>query len=174
MKDETTGAAEGPRDEKENGARFLVFSLCEEEYAVPLLKVKEVIALTDITPIPYTPAHFKGIMNLRGQVISIIDLRLRFKMSKNDITQETAIIILDLSPLSIGIIVDSIDSVLAVEPEEIQPPPDVEGQSGDYITGVTKKDKKLVLLLDIERTLSVEDLKIIKTKSQQPQQQKTA
>jgi purine-binding chemotaxis protein CheW len=150
--------------EKE-GARYLVFSLCGEEYAVPLLKVKEVIALTEITPVPYTPAHFKGIMNLRGSVISIIDLRLKFRMSKAELSQETSIIILDLSPLSLGIVVDAIDSVLAVEPGEVQPPPDVEPQtSSDYITGVTKKDKKLVLLLDIERTLSVEDLKMIKSK----------
>jgi purine-binding chemotaxis protein CheW len=152
-------------DRTKEEARFLVFALCSEEYAVPLLKVKEVIALTEITPVPYTPPHFKGIMNLRGQVISIIDLRLKFRMSKAEITPETSIIILDLSPLSLGIIVDSIDSVLAVQSDHIQPPPDLENHSGnDYITGVTKKDKKLVLLLDIERTLSVEDLKLIKAK----------
>jgi purine-binding chemotaxis protein CheW len=144
-------------------ARFLAFTLCGEEYAVPLLKVKEVIALTEVTPVPYTPAHFKGIMNLRGQVISVIDLRIKFKMSKTDVTQETAIIILDLEPLSFGVIVDSIDSVLAVETENLRPPPDVESQiKNDYITGVTRKDDKLVLILDIDRTLNVDDLKLLK------------
>lgn len=149
--------------------RFLAFHLCSEEYAVPLLKVKEVIALTDTTPVPYTPPHFKGIMNLRGQVISVIDLRVKLKMSKADVTPETAIIILDLHPLSFGVIVDSIDSVLAVEPGNLQPPPDIESQvKNDYITGVTRKDDKIVLILDIDRTLSLEDLKALK-KHQKPQ-----
>jgi purine-binding chemotaxis protein CheW len=153
------------QDQKAQGetARFLAFTLCQEEYAVPLLKVKEVIALTEITPVPYTPSHFKGIMNLRGQVISVIDLRLKFRMSKADTTQETAIIILDLNPLSFGVIVDSIDSVLAVEASDLRPPPDVESQvKNDYITGVTRKDNKLVLILDIDRTLSLDDLKALK------------
>lgn len=158
----------GLNEGSDANTRYLVFRLVNEEYAVPLLKVKEVIAMTDITPVPYTPSYFKGIMNLRGQVISVIDLRLKFKMSKAEMSQETSIIILDVYPLSLGIIVDSIDSVLAVEPQEIQPPPDVESQvRADYITGVTKKDKKLILLLDIENTLSVADLKALKQAPQQ-------
>lgn len=151
------------QNETGEAERYLVFSLNGEEYAVPLLKVKEVIALTDITPVPYTPPYFKGIMNLRGQVFSVIDLRLKFKMSKAEVTSETAIIILDLSPLSLGVVVDSVDSVLAVEAKDFDPPPEIEGQvQMDYLMGVTKKDKKLILLLNIERTLGVEDLKIIK------------
>jgi len=149
---------------KRNGEaqRYLAFSLCGEEYAIPLLKVKEVIALSEITPVPYTPPHFKGIMNLRGQVISVMDLRLKFRMAKPEITSETAIIILDLAPLSLGVIIDSVDSVLAVEPTEISPPPDLEvGVQKDHLTGVARKDKKLVLLLDIAKALSVEDIKIL-------------
>lgn len=146
-----------------DAARFLIFSLNAEQYAVPLLKVKEVIALTETTPVPYSPAHFKGIMNLRGQVISVIDLRMKLKMPRAEASTETAIIILDLSPLSLGIIVDSVESVLAVNADEIQPPPDVGNSDTRYITGVTRKDKKLILLLDIEKTLSVDDLKAMKT-----------
>lgn len=146
-------------------SRFLIFSLNNEQYAVPLLKVKEVIALTETTPVPYSPPHFKGIMNLRGQVISVIDLRMKLKMPKADASSETAIIILDLSPLSLGIIVDSVESVLAVAKDEIQPPPDVGGKDTSYIRGVTRKDKRLILLLDIEKTLSVEDLKTMKSQA---------
>lgn len=146
-------------------ARFLSFSLNSEQYAVPLLKVKEVIALTETTPVPYAPAHFKGIMNLRGQVISVIDLRMKLKMPKVEASSETAIIILDLSPLALGVIVDSVESVLAVNREEIQPPPDVGGRDTAYITGVARKDKKLILVLDIERTLSVEDLRAVKSQN---------
>jgi purine-binding chemotaxis protein CheW len=146
-------------------SRFLIFSLCQEQYAVPLLKVKEVIALTETTPVPYSPNYFKGIMNLRGQVISVIDLRTKLKMPKGEASSETAIVILDLSPLSLGIVVDSVESVLAVDASEIQPPPEVGGASTAYIRGVTRKDKKLILLLDIERTLSVDDLKTMKAQS---------
>lgn len=148
-----------------DASRFLTFSLNGEQYAVPLLKVKEVIALTETTPVPYSPAHFKGIMNLRGQVISVIDLRMKMKMPKVDASSETAIIILDLEPLSLGVIVDSVESVLAVAKEEIQPPPDVGGKDTAYISGVTRKEKRLILLLDIEKTLSVEDLKTMKSQS---------
>lgn len=148
-----------------DAARFLIFSLHNEQYAVPLLKVKEVIALTETTPVPYSPSHFKGIMNLRGQVISVIDLRTKLKMPKGEASPETAIIILDLSSLSLGIIVDSVESVLALNKDEVQPPPDVGTSDARYITGVARKDKKLILLLDIEKTLSVEDLKTMKAQT---------
>jgi purine-binding chemotaxis protein CheW len=154
----------GKKGSISEASRFLIFSLAGEQYAVPLLKVKEVIALTETTPVPYSPPYFKGIMNLRGQVISVIDLRAKLKMPKAEASSETAIIILDLSPLSLGIVVDSVESVLAVDAGEIQPPPEVGGGSNtNYIRGVTRKDKKLILLLDIEKTLSVEDLKALKS-----------
>jgi purine-binding chemotaxis protein CheW len=160
-------AKSSSQESASEASRFLIFSLSNEQYAVPLLKVKEVIALTETTPVPYSPPYFKGIMNLRGQVISVIDLRTKLKMPKADASVETAIIILDLSPLSLGVIVDSVESVLAVNASEIQPPPDVGGvNTTNYIRGVTRKDKKLILLLDIERTLSVEDLKAMKASTQ--------
>jgi len=166
-RDSEARTASGSQEEVQ---RFLSFSLCNEEYAVPLLKVREVIALPDITSVPHTPAHFKGIMNLRGQIISVIDLRLKFKMAKADTTQETAVIILDIAAASLGVVVDSIDSVLAVETSNISDTPDIESViTSDYITGVTRKDKKLVLLLDIERTLSVEDMSTMRhQQSKQP------
>src|SRR5689334_6329228 len=86
--------------------RYLAFSLCKEQYAIPLLQVKEVIGLTDTTPVPYMPNYFKGIMNLRGQIISVIDLRLKFRMTNVETGKQTAVVILDLGPLSIGIVVD--------------------------------------------------------------------
>lgn len=151
----------------EESLRFLTFSLCGEEYAIPLPKVREVIGVAEITPVPYTPAHFKGIMNLRGQIISVIDLRLKFKMSKAEMTPETAIIILDIPPLCLGVIVDSVNSVLTVSSHEINPPPDVESNiKSDYLVGVARKDNKLILLLDVERTLSTEDFKALKKQIQ--------
>ena len=147
----------------EAAQRFLVFSLGQERYAVPLLKVNEVIAPTDITPVPHTPPHFKGIMNLRGQVISIVDLRLKFRLATAESGPETAIVILDLAPLSLGVVVDSVDSVIAVDGVDIRPTPDVECQIGtDFLTGVTRRDGHLILILDIEKSLNVDELRAMK------------
>ncbi|HLE00242.1 MAG TPA: chemotaxis protein CheW [Bdellovibrionota bacterium] len=168
MNETTAPSAESNQERVTNEAeRFLAFSLNGEKYGIPLLKVKEVIELTRITPIPYAPNHFKGIMNLRGQVISVIDLRLKLKMSKAEVGSLSAIIILDLSPLCLGVIVDSINCVLAAERSEIKPRPDVESLvKSDYLLGVIRSDQDLVLLLDVERTLNAEDFQTIKTQVQ--------
>ena len=146
---------------RSGGERYLSFSLGEEEFAIPLMRVKEVIAYTDITPVPYAPPHFQGIMNLRGQVVSVFDLRTKLRFAAADRGPETAIIILDLAPLSVGVVVDSVNSVVPVPAEAVSPPPDVDsGRSVECIQGVAHRDKQLILLLDIDKTLSVEDLKV--------------
>jgi purine-binding chemotaxis protein CheW len=143
--------------------RLLSFSLGQEKYAIPLLRVKEVIAIPDVTPVPYSPAHFMGIMNLRGQVISVIDLRTKLGMKKSDHLQESAVIIVDLDPVYIGITVDSVDSVLNISENEMSAPPEMETKKkSDYITSVVQKDQKLILVLDIGKTLDVEDLQTMK------------
>lgn len=148
------------------GSRYLSFSLGNERFAIPLLSVKEVIAIPEVTPIPFTPAHFKGIMNLRGQVISIIDLRQKMNI-KSQPTAESAVVICDLSPLCLGVIVDSVDSVLSLEENEIKPRPDIESkQNVDYIIGVVEREKRLVLLLEIARALSVDDMRSIASQKQ--------
>lgn len=148
--------------------RYLSFSLGEEEYAIPLLTVKEVVGVPDITPVPFTPPHFRGIMNLRGQVISIMDFRTKLGI-KPGAESETAVIIVDLSPLCLGVIVDSINSVIAAHAGEISDRPDIQTHKNtDFITGVFKKDKSLVLLLDIVKALDVNDLQAMaQTKSKQ-------
>ncbi len=145
-----------------NVQRFLNFSLGTEQYAVPLLCVKEVVATPDFTSIPYTPPHFLGIINLRGQVISVIDMRTKFGI-KSDPNGESAVIICDLSPLCIGIVVNSVNCVLSLADQDIQPKPQIESsKKTDHITGVTKQGEKLVLLLDIAKALDVQDLTLAK------------
>jgi purine-binding chemotaxis protein CheW len=148
---------QGTRDAKAVAARYLSFSLGNEEYAIPLLSVREVIAMPEVTPIPYTPSYFLGIMNLRGQVISIMDLRSKLGI-KAGAAAETSVIICDLNSLSIGVVVDSINCVLSPTEGEVSPKPELQSsKSSDFITGVYRKDKKLVLFLDVAKTLSVED-----------------
>lgn len=142
--------------------RHLIFSLGNEEYSVPLLKVKEVIEVPDITPVPHTPEYYLGIMNLRGQVISIIDLRLKLKNVKQDLEKKTAVIILDFEGFSLGVAVSAVNRVLALTEEEIKERPAMESTENlDYISGVAHRDKKLILLLDVSKALNVDDLSLI-------------
>jgi purine-binding chemotaxis protein CheW len=147
--------------------RFLSFSLGAEEYAVPLLAVREVIAMPEYTPVPYTPPYFLGIMNLRGQVISVMDMRQKLGV-KADKNAETTVIICDLGGVSIGVVVDSVNTVLSPNPDEVTPKPEIQSsRNTDFITGVYRRDKKLILFLDIAKSLSLEDQTAIK-RSQQP------
>jgi purine-binding chemotaxis protein CheW len=144
----------GPNEETE---RYIRFSLGREEYAIPLLKVREVIAMPETTPVPQTPQYFLGIMNLRGQVITVLDLRLKLGI-KADRGAEMAVIIVDLGEICVGVVVDSINSVLAAEQSDLAERPDLkQNRAAEYITGVYRKEKGLVLLLDIARLLSFED-----------------
>jgi purine-binding chemotaxis protein CheW len=102
-------------------------------------------------------------MNLRGQVISVIDLRLKLKLGRSEITSETSIIILDMSPHVLGVIVDSVDKVLSLKPSEISPMPIVETTlSPECMLGVARRDGQLILLLDIEKTVNMEELRAIR------------
>ncbi|WP_141731867.1 chemotaxis protein CheW [Oligoflexus tunisiensis] len=150
--------------------RHLIFVLGTEEYSVPLLKVKEVIEVPDITPVPHTPPHYLGIMNLRGQVISIIDLRLKLKGVRQELEKKTAVIILDFEAFSLGIAVSTVTRVLALTEEEIKKTPTMESTENlDYIMGVVHRDKKLILLLDISKALNVEDLNLIQSQKNHEQ-----
>lgn len=140
--------------------RYLTFQLGNEHYAIPLLQVKEVIEMTEPVPIPHTPNYFKGIINLRGQVISILDLRTKLQMPKVEYSQKTAIIILDLSTdIYIGVIVDRIHSVQAVHQKDIGPAPDrLTGVKEQYLLGVAKNNTGMILLLDLHAALNIEEL----------------
>jgi len=145
--------------------RYLCFGLGAEEFAIPLLSVKEVIGVPTFTPIPQTPAHFLGVMNLRGNVISVLDLRNKLSI-KPSANQETTVVILDLGDYNLGVVVDRVNSVLSLSSEEVGPKPMVEStKSSDYITGVYNKDNRLILLLDIAKALSVEDRSIASRKT---------
>jgi purine-binding chemotaxis protein CheW len=139
--------------------RYLAFSLGTENFAVPLLSVREVIAMPEVTPVPHTPSHFIGIMNLRGQIISVIDLRTKFKFkTQGSQTEETAVVICNLNGVTLGVVVDAVNSVLTVDAGQVQDKPQIERSvKSEYILGVTQKDDKLVLLIDLAHALDVAD-----------------
>lgn len=142
-------------------SRFIEFSLGREDYAIPLLMVREVISVPDTTPIPKSPNHFLGIMNLRGQVISVVDLRKKLKIDAK-VDNEEAVIIVDIGGMNIGVVVDSINKVLAFSSEDVSEMPEVENQlNTQYIFGVYKKENSLTVLLDIAKVLDLKDLEAI-------------
>jgi purine-binding chemotaxis protein CheW len=151
---------------KENDAnRYISFSLGSEEYAIPLLDVREVIAVPETTPVPFTPPHFLGIMNLRGQVISVIDLRIKLGIKPTPST-ETAVIICDIGSTHLGVLVDSINSVISPQDDQLSGKPEIESQkSTEYISAIYKKSERLVLIINLRKALSTEDRKAIQSAS---------
>lgn len=137
--------------------RFICFSLGKEEFAIPLLSVREVLGVPEVTSIPQSPPHFLGVMNLRGQVVSVMDLRLKLNI-KPSASDETAVIILDFESFSLGVVVDRVNSVQEVPPEQSMDKPVLENsKANDYVTRVFQKQDHLILILDIAKALSVED-----------------
>ena len=138
--------------------KFLTFFLAEEEYGLEILKVREIIGMMDITPVPRTPEFICGVINLRGKVIPIIDLRLKFAMDAVERTDETCMIVVQAAGLQMGIVVDKVSEVLDIAGEDIEDAPSFGTEvNTDYILGIGKSQGKVKLLLDIDKVLSDED-----------------
>jgi purine-binding chemotaxis protein CheW len=141
------------------GGKYLTFALGHEEYGLEILKVREIMGYVAITAVPRMPSHIKGVINLRGQVISVIDLRARFGMPSADQTEQTCIIVVEIKKEglkhSTGIIVDSVSEVLSIASENIEPSPEF-GSSveTDFISGIGKVGSSVKILLDIDKVLS--------------------
>lgn len=146
--------------------RFLEFDLGNEAYAVPLLSIKEVITVPETTPLPNSPSYFLGIMNLRGQIISVVDLRKKLKISSKSEGLEESVVIVDFEGVSIGLIVDSINRVINFAISELIEVPEVQSQvNAQYINGVYKGEKKLTIILDLEKILNIEEIKSVSKKA---------
>ena len=145
-----------------NSKRFLCFNLEKEEFAIPLISVREVIGVPEVTPIPQSPNYFLGIMNLRGQVLSVMDLRTKLGI-KSTRTDETAVIILDLGDYHLGVMVDQVNSVVELNDSDVSEKPPIDSSKiAESITGVFRRNDKLILMLDVYKSLSLEDRKSIK------------
>jgi len=142
--------------------KYLTFSLKEEEYGIEILKIKEIIGMMTVTQIPKTPSYIKGVINLRGKVIPVVDLRLRFSMEESDYTERTCIVVVDIRHGSgrdflIGIVVDAVSEVLNIKEAEIEETPNFGTKlDTDYILGLAKTAGGVKILLDIDRVLDSE------------------
>jgi purine-binding chemotaxis protein CheW len=142
--------------------KYLTFVLGEEEYGIDITKVKEIIGVMEVTHIPRTPPFIKGVINLRGKVIPVMDLRLKFGMPELAYTNETVFIVVEVGGALIGIVVDTVREVLNIHEAEIEPPPQF-GSKLDtaFILGMGKVQGKVKILLDIDKTLSAEETAIL-------------
>jgi purine-binding chemotaxis protein CheW len=137
----------------------LTFSLAGEEYGIGILKIREIIGMLPVTSVPETPAFVKGVINLRGKVIPVVDLRLRFGMAEIDYTERTCIIVVEIAgpagTISMGIVVDSVSEVLNIKGADIEDTPSFGTRlNTEYVLGMAKVGKGLKILLDIEKALT--------------------
>ena len=140
------------------GSQYLTFQLGEELYGVDILRVQEIKGYTTVTKIPNTPAHIKGVLNLRGTIVPIVELRTKFGMPMIDYTMFTVIVVVVVRERIMGLVVDSMSDVLNISKQDIQAPPEF-GAKVDVsvLTGIGKSGDKLVALLNIDRLLSEDE-----------------
>ena len=144
--------------------KYLTFFLGDEEYGVDVLNVQEIIGMVGITHVPQTPAFVKGVINLRGLVIPVVDLRLKFGMEAREYDKKTCIMVVELHQdagkrQSMGLVIDKISEVLTLESDQIEPTPEFgTAIRTEFITGIAKKENSIKILLDIHSVLSYEEI----------------
>jgi purine-binding chemotaxis protein CheW len=146
--------------------QYLTFKLDEEVYALDIGKVREVLDLTTITKVPRTPEFMRGVINLRGSVVPVVDLRIKFGLSKTEKTVNTCIIIVEVTidneTTILGALADSVQEVMDLEPDHIEPAPKIGTRlNTEFIKGMGKKDNRFVIILDIDKIFSTDELALV-------------
>lgn len=147
--------------------QYLTFKLGGEIFAIDVAKVREVLDFSTITKIPRTPEFMSGVINLRGNVVPVVDLRLCFEMSKTEKTVSTCVVVVEMmlegEATVIGALADSVEEVIDLEPDQIEPAPKIGTQiRTDFIKGMGKRDSLFIMILDIDRIFSVEELSAVR------------
>jgi len=149
-------------DEDAQKNRFLTFHLGKESYGIEIQYVTEIIVMQEITKVPDLPESMIGVVNLRGNVISVMDMRKRFHLESRDYDDRTCIIVVNIADLAIGLLVDTVNEVLNIPEEQVDPPPKTHsGIKSNYIMGMGKVDDQVKILLDIEKILHEKELEQI-------------
>jgi purine-binding chemotaxis protein CheW len=139
---------------------LVTFQLLGEEFGLPILDVREIIRMTDITPVPQAPEFVEGVINLRGQIIPVVDLRKRFGIEATELGEHTRIVVAELGATVIGLIVDAVSEVLRIPADTVSPPPGlVAGSIGsEYIKGIAHRDEKMTILIDMRKVFSQNEM----------------
>ncbi|WP_421190131.1 chemotaxis protein CheW [Aeromonas enteropelogenes] len=178
MTPSTEVAVVAPPATSHSDAQYLTFLINGEMFAINILGVKEIIEYGNITPIPMMPSFIRGVINLRGAVVSVVDLNARFGNVPSNITRRTCIVIIEglhhhddtQGSQDIGVVVDSVSEVLSISPSEIEPPPSFGARiRADFISGMGKVNGKFVILIDTEKVLSLEEMAQLSELAQQPE-----
>ena len=141
---------------------FLSFTLGEEEYGVEILRVQEIRGYEAVTRIAHSPDFIKGVINLRGVIVPVVDMRIKFGLAKVEYDQFTVVIILNVAGRVIGMVVDGVSDVVNLESEQIRPAPELGGKLGSsYIIGLGTIDKRMLILMNIEKLMSSADMALI-------------
>jgi purine-binding chemotaxis protein CheW len=139
--------------------QFLTFALGREEYGVEILKIQEIKGFSQVTPLPNAPGYVRGVLNLRGTIVPIVDLRKKFHLPEVESTQFTVIVVVQVQGKTLGFVVDAVSDVLTVAGDSIQPAPDLHGQlDTSLLSGIAQAGEKLVILLDIEKVLKAKEV----------------
>ncbi len=151
MEDRPAEAAAAPGPE----LHLLTFALAREEFGIPVTQVREVIRVADITRVPHAPAHVRGVANLRGRILAVVDLRSRLGLPAAEPTARSRIVVVDLRGRVLGLLVDGVSQVTKVPEASVVPAPeDVRTVEADYVTGVARWQSRLIILLDLEKALT--------------------
>lgn len=140
--------------------QLVVFNIGKELYGVGIDNVQEIVRVPEVTEVPDAPAFLEGVINLRGRIVPVIDLRKRLRLQGMEKTKSTRVLITENGKSQVGLLVDSVSEVLKVQPDDIEAPPEMVSAIGvEYITGVAKMEERLIILLDLKKILSIEDMK---------------
>jgi purine-binding chemotaxis protein CheW len=142
--------------------QFLVFSLGEEEYAIDILKVQEILGYENVTRIANAPDFIKGVTNLRGIIVPIVDLRIKFNLDKVEYDGQTVVIVVNVSDRIVGIVVDSVSDVMTLTPDQIKPAPELGvTMSSDFLSGLGSLENRMLVLVDIDKLLTSKEMALV-------------
>ena len=149
-------------------SQYLTFKLDQEIYALDITQVREVLDFTEITKVPRMPEFMRGVINLRGGVVPVVDLRLKFGMTKTEKTVDTCVIILDLAfegeTTLLGVLADSVQEVTTMEPDQISPPPKIGTRlNTEFIKGMGKKNDDFIIIIDIDKVFSIDEVAVLQS-----------
>jgi purine-binding chemotaxis protein CheW len=139
----------------------LAFKLGNEEYGIKILKVQEIRGYESVTRIASAPEHVKGVVNLRGTIVPIVDMRIKFRLGEPTYDQFTVVIILNIQDRVVGMVVDSVSDVISLTADQIKPAPDMGALNTDYVVGLGTVDERMIILVDIDRLMSSDDMGVI-------------
>ena len=157
-----------PPAQAEQPRQYLTFTLSSEVFAIGILAIKEIIEYSTLTSVPMMPAYVRGVINLRGAVVPVLDLSVRFGKTASAVTKKTCIVIIEITTAGerqdVGVVVDAVDSVLDIPPDQIEPPPAFGARIGtDFIEGMGKVNGRFVILLDANSVLAPEEAVLLRT-----------